>query len=160
MSTLLTVRPYRNSDVPIIAKLVTELNVAEGYSQVLSAEQLAKVFADDAPVRVYAFVAENEGGLCGVLLYYDGYDSITDSYGCHLMDLYVSDSARRNGVGKALVGLLFAQVQELQYKWVSLTARKQNADAKAFYASLGFTEVAVDFYAIGTVAMQRLIHTA
>jgi ribosomal protein S18 acetylase RimI-like enzyme len=160
LSTLLTVRPFQRSDIPQIAELITELNKSEGYAHGMRAEQLEKVLAPDAPVRVYAFVAAEQGKLFGVLMYYDGYDTLSDSYGCHLMDLVVSEESRRKGIGKALVGALSAQVSELNYQWISLTVLKNNPAAKAFYASLGFNEIAVDFYAIGSKAMQRLVHSS
>jgi ribosomal protein S18 acetylase RimI-like enzyme len=159
LSTLLTIRPFAHSDIPRIAELISELNEAEGYAHGMTAEQLHNVFAANAPVKVHAFVAAKQHDVCGVILYYDGYDTLSDSYGCHLMDLVVAKSARREGIGKALVGALSAQVEELDYHWISLTVLKNNPAAKAFYAALGFHEVAVDFYAIGSKAMQRLIHS-
>ncbi len=160
MSTLLTVRPYHPDDIARMAELISELNRAEGYAHGMRAEQLQNVLAQHAPVSVHGFVALYEQALCGVLLYYDGYDTLSDSYGCHLMDVVVSEPYRRKGIGKALVGALSAQVNELNYQWISLTVLKQNDAAKAFYQSLGFDEVAVDFYAMGSKAMARLIHRA
>lgn len=157
MSTLLTVRPYHPNDIPRMAELITELNEREGYSHRMDAESLRKVFAEDAPVRVFAFVSEDNGNVCGLLTYYDGYDTLTNSYGCHLMDMVVTHSHRRQGLGKALVSTLLAQVDQLRYQWVSLTVLKKNADAQEFYKELGFAEVPVDFYAIGTKAMKRLL---
>lgn len=160
MSTLLTVRPYHPNDIPRMAELITELNEREGYEHAMNAENLAKVFAADAPVRVYAFVALADGKLCGLLMYYDGYDTLTNSYGCHLTDMVVSLSHRRQGLGETLLKTLMAQVEQLNYQWVSLTVLKKNDEARSFYKSLGFTEVAVDFFAIGSKAMVRLIRSA
>jgi ribosomal protein S18 acetylase RimI-like enzyme len=158
LSTLLTVRSYHPNDVPRMAELITELNEREGYKQKMDAASLQKVFAPDAPVRVYAFVAESNGKVCGLLMYYDGYDTLTNSYGCHLMDMVVASSHRRQGMGDTLIRMLVAQVLELNYQWISLTVLKKNSEAQAFYKALGFEEVAVDFFAIGHSAMQRLLH--
>lgn len=160
MSTLLTVRPYHPNDIPRMAELITELNEREGYAQKMTPDALAKVFAADAPVRVYAFVAMADGKVVGLLMYYDGYDTLTNSYGCHLMDMVVTRSHRRQGLGETLLKTLMAQVEQLNYQWISLTVLRKNEEAKTFYAALGFTEVSVDFYAIGKTAMQQAIHSS
>lgn len=160
MSTLLMVRPYHPNDIEHMAELITELNEREGYAQKMDADALRKAFAEDAPVRVYAFVAESAGQVCGLIMFYDGYDTLTNSYGCHLMDMVVTQSYRRQGLGETLLKTLMAQVSELNYHWISLTVMRKNAEAQAFYKALGFEEIAVDFYAIGSKAMLRLIQAS
>lgn len=160
MSTLLMVRPYHPNDIPRMAELITELNEREGYAQKMDADALRKVFAEDAPVRVYAFVAESAGQVCGLIMFYDGYDTLTNTYGCHLMDMVVAGSHRRQGMGETLLKMLMAQVSELNYHWISLTVMRKNVEAQGFYKSLGFEEIAVDFYAIGREAMRKLLEAS
>jgi GNAT superfamily N-acetyltransferase len=58
---------------------------------------------------------------------------------CWLEDLYVTDGARRSGLGRALVEAALERARERGCKRVELDVNEENLDAIAFYVSLGFT---------------------
>ena len=58
----------------------------------------------------------------------------------HLLDLAVDPSARRRGVGRALVAAVLAYARENQARLVLLEVRRSNHAAIALYRSAGFSE--------------------
>ena len=58
-----------------------------------------------------------------------------------LEDLYVRDSARGTGVGRALTEFAFARARERGCFRIQLDVNRANAAAKALYESLGFSPV-------------------
>jgi ribosomal protein S18 acetylase RimI-like enzyme len=58
---------------------------------------------------------------------------------CWLEDLYVDDSARGTGLGRALVEAAFERARERGCRRIELDVNEQNTAAIALYESLGFT---------------------
>jgi ribosomal protein S18 acetylase RimI-like enzyme len=58
---------------------------------------------------------------------------------CWLEDLYVDDSARGTGLGRALVEAAFDRARERGCRRIELDVNESNTDAIAFYEALGFT---------------------
>jgi ribosomal protein S18 acetylase RimI-like enzyme len=58
---------------------------------------------------------------------------------CWLEDLYVDDSARGSGLGRALVNAAFERARARGCRRIELDVNESNTDAIAFYESLGFT---------------------
>lgn len=140
--------------------LVEMLNRAEGYAVSASAEALRAALFGQARVRLKALVAEQAGHVVGLVLYYDGFDTVSASYGYHLADIVVAPGARGRGIGTALFDRLAAQVLGEQGEWISLTVLKKNARATAFYKRRGMVEVSVNFMAIGPQALARCAKSA
>jgi ribosomal protein S18 acetylase RimI-like enzyme len=58
---------------------------------------------------------------------------------CWLEDLYVDESARGTGLGRALVKAAFERARVRGCRRIELDVNETNTDAIAFYESLGFT---------------------
>lgn len=58
---------------------------------------------------------------------------------CWLEDLYVDESARGTGLGRALVNAAFERARARGCRRIELDVNESNADAIAFYEALGFT---------------------
>ena len=58
---------------------------------------------------------------------------------CWLEDLYVDESARGAGLGRALVNVAIEHARERGCRRMELDVNEQNTAAIAFYESLGFT---------------------
>jgi ribosomal protein S18 acetylase RimI-like enzyme len=58
---------------------------------------------------------------------------------CWLEDLYVYEGARGTGLGRALVDAAFERARARGCRRIELDVNETNADAIAFYESLGFT---------------------
>lgn len=159
MSTLFCVREASRADAPAIAALMSELYRYEGYEVVAQADEVTSaLFIDGREVALRALVAVDRGReiVIGALLFYPGYDTLSVSYGYHLADIIVTRRHRKSGVGTALVKALAAQTLAGKKEWISLTALQRNDAARGFYASLGMTQVAVDFYAMGKTSLVQL----
>lgn len=157
MTEYTDVRPATLADVGAITGLLTQLNAGEGFSIASDPEALAvALFTDVREVYLSALVAVQHNVIIGALLYYPGYDTLSASVGHHLADMVVDVAHRRTGVGRALMRALAQQTLHENKSWISLTALKDNANAQAFYTSLGMTRVNVDFFAIGKTALSQM----
>lgn len=153
------IRAAVRGDIPELKALLAELNREEGYTTSIEAEALAEaLFGGDARVQLRALVAEHHATPIGMLLYYWGFDTVSSSYGYHLADIVVTKNARQKTVGTRLMQALASQCLREQGQWVSLTVLKKNSAAKEFYTAMKMSQVAVDFYAIGSQALQQLLH--
>lgn len=146
------------ADTAALTELLAELNRLEGYDRSASPEEMADILFHEASGRVHmrAMVAEHQGELVGLVLYYWGYDTVSASHGYHLADIVVTKKRRSKGVGRALYTALATQCLREGAQWISLTVLKKNAAAKKFYHAMGMVEVAVDFFAIGPTALSSL----
>lgn len=154
----ITIRAGTAADTVAISELLSELNKLEGYDRSASPDELGDVLfhEEGGRVRMRVLVAERKGKLAGMVLYYWGYDTVSASFGYHLADIVVTQGRQREGMGAALYGALAEQCLAEGAQWISLTVLKKNKVAKQFYEAMGMVEVAVDFYAIGPVALGRL----
>jgi ribosomal protein S18 acetylase RimI-like enzyme len=82
-------------------------------------------------------VAEQENDIVGYLLYHFGYDTDNAVRILHIVDLYVDERVRRQGVGKALMSAaakLSRDAGGMQLFW---SVYVNNKMAASFYESLG-----------------------
>lgn len=157
MASPIKISAANASDAPAIAALLNELNREEGYDITHTPEAIsAMLFSPAAEVKLHAQVAWVAAHPVGVILYYAGYDTLSGSTGYHLADIVVTHTHRKHGVGKALMQALAAHALAEDKAWLSLTVLSRNANARAFYQALGMTQVEVDFFAMGKVAMTQL----
>lgn len=157
MPSSFVIREGEARDIPAISLLLDALNHTEGYDVQTDANRLGAALQHPAQgVSLTALVAESTEGVMGVLLCYPGYDTLSASYGYHLADMVVAPSQRRQGVGRQLVKALASRALAEGKQWISLTALSHNAAARAFYLSLGMTQVEVDFFAMGQGRLKQL----
>lgn len=159
MSTSYTIRAGEQRDIPAMAALLTELNAFEGYDVTTDADALTQtLFGGVREVEVAALVLETGGSIAALVIYYPGYDTISGSVGYHLADIIVGEAHRRCGYGRALFRALAAQALQKNKQWISLSVLRKNEAALRFYASLGMTQVDVNFMAMGAQALSKLIN--
>ncbi len=132
------IRSAEESDVPAIFQLIQALAEYEKLSHQVtgSAEQLRQHLFGD-PVYAYALVAEWEGKVVGLALYFYNYSTFLTKPGIYLEDLFVLPEYRRNGIAKALLQSLAQQAiaQGLErFEWSVLD---WNEPAIAFYQRIG-----------------------
>ena len=155
MSPSSYIRVAESRDVHVIQVLLAQLYEEEGADYVQDAPALHDaLFSTTNPTRLRAFVAEQDGTIIGTVIYYAGYDVSSASFGFHLADIIVHRDYRRRGLGRLLFAQMAAQGLSEKAVWISLTVLHENAAARAFYRSLGFTKAKVDFYHIGASKMQ------
>lgn len=93
---------------------------------------------NDSHTRI--FVAEEDGQVVGYVL---GVivDLVPEMFqpeiGGFLADIYVDDTYRGHGIGRALVETLMTWFRERQVRYVEWYVASKNADAQAFWNNLG-----------------------
>jgi GNAT superfamily N-acetyltransferase len=132
------VRPARPADVAEVLRLIHALAEYERAPREVvttEADLDTALFAD--PPAAGALVAEQDGSLVGMALYFRTFSTWTGRQGLHLEDLFVVPAARKRGVGRALfAGLadLCADQQLARLEWAVLS---WNELALGFYRGLG-----------------------
>jgi GNAT superfamily N-acetyltransferase len=101
------IRRVRESDVDAVVGLVYELAAYEKAPQDchLTAEQLRAALFGEAPA-LFGHVAESGGVVVGCALWFLNFSTWRGVHGIYLEDLYVSESQRGSGLGKALLAAL------------------------------------------------------
>lgn len=82
-------------------------------------------------------LAEADGRAVGYLLYYEGYDTDRGGRIVHVADLFVTESARRTGAGRALMAAAAEACRRADGHALVWAVYPPNEPAKAFYEGLG-----------------------
>jgi GNAT superfamily N-acetyltransferase len=107
----------------------------------------AKEFLRDGFGNRAAFagvVAEVHGQVVGYALYHDGYETDRGRRLVHLIDLYVQEASRRQGVGRALMQRIADLGRVRGAEVVFWSVYEPNALARTFYERLGAKYAATD----------------
>lgn len=133
-----SIRAARADDVPVLVSLVREL--AE-YERSLEAVQLTEAALESAlfgpEPAVFCHVAEVEGEVVGLGLWFRNFSTWTGTHGIYLEDLYVRPAARGRGLGKQLLLTLVELARASGYARVEWSVLDWNTPAIEFYRSLG-----------------------
>lgn len=134
----LTIRDARPGDENLVLTLIRELAVYEKMIDevVATGPDIGRALFSDSP-SAYCLIAEWDGDVCGFALYFHNFSTFMGRSGLYLEDLYVRDSHRGKGIGKALLARLAAIAVEKgcpRFEWSVLD---WNAPSIAFYESLG-----------------------
>lgn len=115
----------------------------DGYRQFYeraSDVELAESFLDER-LRLAdsaIFVAEEDDRLLGFVQLYPIFSSLTPGRAWLLNDLFVAPTARRGGVGRALLEHAARFGRETGARWLSLSTQRSNAEAQKLYEALGW----------------------
>jgi len=134
----LTIREAARADAPLIIDLIRELALYE------RAPDAAKASLADietalfgAKPEVHALIAEWNGAAVGFAVYFFNFSTWTGKHGVYLEDLFVRESARGQGIGKALLMRLAAIARERGCARLEWSVLDWNEPAIGFYRSLG-----------------------
>jgi GNAT superfamily N-acetyltransferase len=86
---------------------------------------------------VFAHVAEQEGHIVGMALWFLNFSTWTGKHGIYLEDLFVDPSARSGGVARGLVRALAAEARARDCARIEWAVLDWNDQAKDFYRRLG-----------------------
>jgi GNAT superfamily N-acetyltransferase len=133
-----TVREARQGDVPALLEMFTELAEYENLTHELRATPRA---LEDALFGVKpaaeAVIAERDGKEIGYALFFGTFSSFLATSGVWLEDLFVRPSARREGVGRALLAAVAAVAVRRGGGRLEWAALDWNEPALGFYRALG-----------------------
>lgn len=125
------------ADVPTLGALLGALLVNEGFDP--SPFDLAARIAADGFGERPAFtchLAERDGRTLGYAMHWPTYDTEPAARCGYLSDLYVLPEGRRGGVARALMGAVARHWTARQAPWIEWEVRRENATARAFYATI------------------------
>jgi GNAT superfamily N-acetyltransferase len=135
-----SVRPAEPDDVPAILGLVHELAVYEKEPDAVEATEAAfrvALFPQDRAPTAFAHVAEVDGEIVGMAIWYVTFSTWLGRGGIWLEDLFVSPEHRGSGLGKALLATLAAVCAERGYGRLEWWVLRWNAPSIGFYDSIG-----------------------
>jgi GNAT superfamily N-acetyltransferase len=132
------IRPAVADDVEALMGLVHDLAEFERSPQSvhITDGQLHDALFGPSPT-VFALVAEEQGRIVGMAIWFLTFSTWTGLHGIHLEDLYVRPEARSAGVGRALLAALAATAHRSGYARVEWSVLDWNENALRFYRSLG-----------------------
>ena len=151
------VRQATAEDAAVLADLARALNEHEGEP---AGNSSAATLVRDGLGRVDAeftvLVAEADAGIVGYALYHTSYSTEFAARGLYLYDLYVTDEARGQGVGRALMAAVARNAKAEGRSFVWWCSKIWNKDAQAFYDRMGAIEEDIKAHAVWGDAFERL----
>jgi GNAT superfamily N-acetyltransferase len=133
-----TIRPARPGDEADILRLIRALADYEREPDAVEAtvEGLRAHLFADVP-RVFAHVADQDGRIVGIAVWFVSFSTWTGRHGIYLEDLFVDPAARGAGVARGLVRALAAEAAGRGCARMDWAVLDWNEPAKAFYRRLG-----------------------
>jgi GNAT superfamily N-acetyltransferase len=138
------IRPATEDDVDALVQLIHELADYERSPESvhIDGEQLRAALFGASPT-VFAHVADEDGDIVGMAIWFLSFSTWTGRTGIALEDLYVRPEGRNKGIGRALVSQLAAIAHQSGY-------------GRLDWSVLDWNELAIDFYeALGAVPMDE-----
>jgi len=138
----MTVRPATIDDVPRIVELVHELALYEREPDAVeatAADFVAALFPPSATPTAFAHVAEDDGEVVGMAVWYVTFSTWTGRNGIWLEDLFVRPDQRGSGLGRALLAALAQVCVERGWRRLEWWVLDWNEPSIGFYRSLGAT---------------------
>ena len=152
------IRTARVEDVPAIYRLIRALAEYERSlpSVTGTEDDLRRALFGPQPA-VFAHVAGHEGRVVGFALWFLNYSTWTGRHGIYLEDLFVDESVRGHGYGKALLTELARVCVDRGYQRLEWVVLDWNAPSIGFYRTLGAQPMDEwDIYRLSGPALQAL----
>ena len=154
-----SIRSATSEDIPAIQRLIIELAIYEKAPDAVEAgeAELAKALFGADPLA-YCHVAEVDGEVVGVALWFLNYSTWKGSAGLYLEDLFVLPSQRGQGIGLGLMRTLAALCVERGYPRFQWWVLDWNEPAINFYKSIG--AIAMDEWTVYRLSDEALVKFA
>ena len=141
MNNPVTIRAATESDAVEIQAMIAALaRDVEGPANVLTIEDVKRHGFGSNP-DFYALIAEADGAIVGVALYFTEFSTWRGKRGVYLQDIYVKPTARSRGVGEMLIKRLAKEAKALGATYLRLAVDRENLGGARFYERMNFTEV-------------------
>ncbi len=138
--TSLTIRDATPSDVPDILRLVHALALYERAPEAVEATEedfTAALFPTDTGPTTHALLAEVDGVVVGMAVWYVTFSTWTGRNGIWLEDLFVDPDHRGAGAGTALLRRLAGICVERDWRRLEWWVLTWNEPSIGFYRALG-----------------------
>lgn len=131
------IRPARREDAPLILSFIQKIAAYEHMAEEVcaTAETVAQAIFDQNAAK--ALIGEYKGNPVGFALFFQNFSTFTGRTGIHLEDIYVDESVRGMGFGKALFQAVAAEAVRLgcpRMEWACLDWNRPSID---FYIHMG-----------------------
>lgn len=136
----MTIREATPADVPAILQLVHDLAVYEKEPDAVKATEehfRVALFPDSGSPTTFAHVAEVDGEIVGMAVWYLTFSTWTGVNGIWLEDLFVQPEHRGSGLGRDLLATLAQVCVERGYQRLEWWVLTWNEPSIGFYKSLG-----------------------
>jgi GNAT superfamily N-acetyltransferase len=134
-STIRRARPGDESDILRLIRALADYERDPAAVENTVEDLHAHLFAD-VP-HVFAHVAELDGRIVGIAVWFLNYSTWTGRHGIYLEDLFVDPDVRRQGVAEGLMRALAAEADAHGYARMEWAVLDWNELAKGFYRRLG-----------------------
>ena len=135
--TAITLRRADIADAALIQTLLAEQADHHGEALQAGVDALQKWgFGPKALFRV--ILAEKGPEALGFALYYPDFSTLRGRPGVMLQDIYVRETARGLGLGRALVSEVMTDASDWDAAFLTLMIDRMNETARTFYAKAGF----------------------
>jgi GNAT superfamily N-acetyltransferase len=136
------IRAVRESDVEAVVRLVYDLAEHQRGRQEchLTAEQLRAALFGPSPA-LFGHVAEVDGEVVGMSLWFLSFSTWTGTHGIYLEDLYVRPEHRGDGLGRALFLALAKECHDRglgRFEWSVLDWNQPSIE---FYEAMGASRI-------------------
>jgi GNAT superfamily N-acetyltransferase len=132
------VRRAAPADVPAILAQIRALATYEREPDAVRAtEPMLEETLFGEGAQVFAHVAEIEGAIVGIAIWFLNYSTWTGQPGLYLEDLFVAEAGRRRGVARALFAALAAEAEARHCARIDWAVLDWNEDAMRFYRTIG-----------------------
>lgn len=141
------IRAARPDDVTAMHALVVELAEYEREPDAVvgTPGDLARALFEGTPaghVALHGLVAEADGQVVGLAVWFLNYSTWRGRHGIYLEDLYVTPEYRGRGLGRSLLAALAGVCIEHGYARLEWSVLDWNIDAINFYRALGAVPMA------------------
>lgn len=155
------VRPVKLEDVDAFIALLEEMKRSYGTQEFDPLDErrqdIRKALFSNTPAA-YALLAWAGSKLVGLGTYSYHWPALGLTRSLYLKELYVTESVRRQGVGRAIVHSLFELAAEQGCSRVEWTTDSWNTSAQEFYRQLGaFPDDSKLFYRVRHDDMRRFL---
>lgn len=135
-----TIRPAQASDCPVILTFITELARYEKLEHLMvgTIQDLQKTLFCENP-RAKVLIVEEDQKPVGFSLYFYNYSTFLCRYGIYVEDLYIQESCRGKGYGKALLQHICEEAIHNNCGRVEWQCLDWNKPAINFYLNIGAT---------------------
>jgi len=138
MTDVITVRPAREDEVPLVLQFVRELAEYEHllHEAVATEERVRRDLFGPRPYAEVVFACLDDLPV-GFALFFHNYSTFVGKPGIYLEDLFVRPAARGKGLGKALLVWLAAEAVRRDCGRLEWSVLDWNEPSIKFYRSLG-----------------------
>ena len=153
----LVIRPVGPADAEALTPLVRALALFDGKGDVshLTPDKVAGWLSGPDPV-FDAVIALSAGEALGYAAFYRAFSLYKGSPVMLLENLYVTEAARKRGVGRRLVAAVAAEAQRRGYRRMELHVTLTNHPTRAFYERIGLEAPGEAVYRIEDGALDQL----